>query len=268
MSPISSPLKPANMTKATVSYCQETHVMSTMDRSFTDQSTLQEDEQLGLSFMDAHGYSPRGWSLSSSILGEIFQEQMVLLVQGPGRVRLSLELVLGGNPNLELVERVRGPDLRSPRISDSVLEDLPRYFVTDDTGLIDNGVYLGGLSQLTQGRAPESADIATGNHNVRLQKCADSSRSGELERQRIGTARKETAENMARSADLKSYWVSKAGNWPLTWFFNTAMGTQRKLQKPPCNGISKGEGTLSPDSDEPSSPVTARPASRSDRGGC
>ena len=60
MSPISSPLKPANMTKATVSYCQETHVMSTMDRSFTDQSTLQEDEQLGLSFMDAHGYSPRG----------------------------------------------------------------------------------------------------------------------------------------------------------------------------------------------------------------
>lgn len=33
---------------------------------------------------------------------------------------------------------------RSPRISDSVLEDLPRYFVTDDTGLIDNGVYLGG----------------------------------------------------------------------------------------------------------------------------
>ena len=31
----------------------------------------------------------------------------------------------------------------SPRISDSVLEDLPRYFVTDDTGSIDDGVYLG-----------------------------------------------------------------------------------------------------------------------------
>ena len=46
-----------------------------------------------------------GWSLSSSILGEIFQEQMVLLVQGPGRVRLSLKLVLGGNPNLELVTK-------------------------------------------------------------------------------------------------------------------------------------------------------------------
>ena len=30
---------------------------------------------------------------------------MVLLVQGPGRVRLSLKLVLGGNPNLELVTK-------------------------------------------------------------------------------------------------------------------------------------------------------------------
>ena len=50
-----------NMTKATVNYRQEkTHMMSAVDRSFTDQSTLQEDEQLGLSFMDTHGYSPRG----------------------------------------------------------------------------------------------------------------------------------------------------------------------------------------------------------------
>ena len=30
---------------------------------------------------------------------------MVLLVEGPGRVRPSLELVLGGNPTLELVTR-------------------------------------------------------------------------------------------------------------------------------------------------------------------
>lgn len=53
--------KPVNMTKATVNYRQEkTHMMSAVDRSFTDQSTLQEDERLGLSFMDAHGYSPRG----------------------------------------------------------------------------------------------------------------------------------------------------------------------------------------------------------------
>lgn len=50
-----------NMTKATVNYRQEkTHMMSAVDRSFTDQSTLQEDKQLGLSFMDAHGYSPWG----------------------------------------------------------------------------------------------------------------------------------------------------------------------------------------------------------------
>ncbi|KAJ8781023.1 hypothetical protein J1605_001066 [Eschrichtius robustus] len=55
--------KPVNMTKATVNYRQEkTHMMSAVDRSFTDQSTLQEDERLGLSFMDGHGYSPRGAS--------------------------------------------------------------------------------------------------------------------------------------------------------------------------------------------------------------
>ncbi|KAB0400178.1 hypothetical protein E2I00_011262 [Balaenoptera physalus] len=62
--PVPSPgpqRKPVNMTKATVNYRQEkTHMMSAVDRSFTDQSTLQEDERLGLSFMDGHGYSPRG----------------------------------------------------------------------------------------------------------------------------------------------------------------------------------------------------------------
>lgn len=40
-------------------------MMSAVDRSFTDQSTLQEDERLGLSFMDAPGYSPRGKYLPS-----------------------------------------------------------------------------------------------------------------------------------------------------------------------------------------------------------
>ncbi|EPY87938.1 receptor-type tyrosine-protein phosphatase U precursor [Camelus ferus] len=60
--------KPVNMTKATVNYRQEkTHMMSAVDRSFTDQSTLQEDERLGLSFMDAHGYSPRGDQRSSGV---------------------------------------------------------------------------------------------------------------------------------------------------------------------------------------------------------
>lgn len=49
------------MTKATINYRHEkTHMMSAIDRSFTDQSTLQEDERLGLSFMDAHNCSNRG----------------------------------------------------------------------------------------------------------------------------------------------------------------------------------------------------------------
>ncbi|EPY87939.1 hypothetical protein CB1_000207014 [Camelus ferus] len=67
--------KPVNMTKATVNYCQEkTHMMSAVDRSFTDQSTLQEDEWLGLSFMDAQGYSPRGGLLggfSKDLAGKV-----------------------------------------------------------------------------------------------------------------------------------------------------------------------------------------------------
>ena len=35
-------------------------MMSAVDQSFTDQSTLQEDERLGLFFKEAHGYSPQG----------------------------------------------------------------------------------------------------------------------------------------------------------------------------------------------------------------
>lgn len=49
------------MTKATINYRNEkTHMMSAVDQSFTDQSTLQEDERLGLSFMDTHNYNNRG----------------------------------------------------------------------------------------------------------------------------------------------------------------------------------------------------------------
>ncbi|XP_057355901.1 receptor-type tyrosine-protein phosphatase U isoform X11 [Manis pentadactyla] len=60
--------KPAGMTKATVNSRQEkTHMMSTADRSFTDRSTLQEDERLGLSFVQAHGYSPRGDQRSGGV---------------------------------------------------------------------------------------------------------------------------------------------------------------------------------------------------------
>ncbi|KAK2518520.1 Ptpru [Columba guinea] len=60
--------KPVNMTKATINYRHEkTHMMSAVDRSFTDQSTLQEDERLGLSFMDTHNYGNRGDQRSSVV---------------------------------------------------------------------------------------------------------------------------------------------------------------------------------------------------------
>ncbi|KAJ6663555.1 hypothetical protein lerEdw1_009634 [Lerista edwardsae] len=60
--------KPVNMTKATMNYRNEkTHMMSAIDRSFTDQSTLQEDERLGLSFMETHNYGNRGDQRSSVV---------------------------------------------------------------------------------------------------------------------------------------------------------------------------------------------------------
>ncbi|XP_030073209.1 receptor-type tyrosine-protein phosphatase U isoform X2 [Microcaecilia unicolor] len=60
--------KPVKMTKATINYRHEkTHMMSAIDRSFTDQSTLQEDERLGLSFMDSHNYNTRGDQRSSMV---------------------------------------------------------------------------------------------------------------------------------------------------------------------------------------------------------
>ncbi|KAF3839943.1 hypothetical protein F7725_018660 [Dissostichus mawsoni] len=46
--------KPANMNKTPITYRQEKSHMGSMERSFTDQSTLQEDERMALSFMDAH----------------------------------------------------------------------------------------------------------------------------------------------------------------------------------------------------------------------
>ncbi|KAK2106326.1 hypothetical protein P7K49_015840, partial [Saguinus oedipus] len=53
--------KPVNMTKVTANCrLERMHVMSAVDQNFIDQSTLQEGEQLGLCFMDTHGYSSRG----------------------------------------------------------------------------------------------------------------------------------------------------------------------------------------------------------------
>uniref|UniRef100_A0AAR2J029 protein-tyrosine-phosphatase n=1 Tax=Pygocentrus nattereri TaxID=42514 RepID=A0AAR2J029_PYGNA len=47
--------KPVNMNKTPITYRQEkSNMMGSMERSFADQSTLQEDERMALSFMDAH----------------------------------------------------------------------------------------------------------------------------------------------------------------------------------------------------------------------
>uniref|UniRef100_A0A8C1YV86 protein-tyrosine-phosphatase n=1 Tax=Cyprinus carpio TaxID=7962 RepID=A0A8C1YV86_CYPCA len=65
--------KPVNMNKTPMTYRQEkSNMMGSMERSFTDQSTLQEDERMALSFMDTHTCSTRNVIcsvLSSSLLG-------------------------------------------------------------------------------------------------------------------------------------------------------------------------------------------------------
>ncbi|XP_041963010.1 receptor-type tyrosine-protein phosphatase U isoform X5 [Alosa sapidissima] len=67
--------KPGTMNKTPITYRQEkNHMMGSMERSFTDQSTLQEDERMALSFMDAHTCSTRSdprssMNESSSLLG-------------------------------------------------------------------------------------------------------------------------------------------------------------------------------------------------------
>ncbi|XP_076136634.1 receptor-type tyrosine-protein phosphatase U isoform X3 [Alosa pseudoharengus] len=69
------PRKPGTMNKTPITYRQEkNHMMGSMERSFTDQSTLQEDERMALSFMDAHTCSTRSdprssMNESSSLLG-------------------------------------------------------------------------------------------------------------------------------------------------------------------------------------------------------
>lgn len=49
-----------NMNKTPITYRQEKSHLGSMERSFTDQSTLQEDERMALSFMDAHTCGARG----------------------------------------------------------------------------------------------------------------------------------------------------------------------------------------------------------------
>uniref|UniRef100_A0A8C2H2U6 protein-tyrosine-phosphatase n=1 Tax=Cyprinus carpio TaxID=7962 RepID=A0A8C2H2U6_CYPCA len=63
--------KPVNMNKTPMTYRQEkSNMMGSMERSFTDQSTLQEDERMALSFMDTHTCSTRTCTcLAFSLLG-------------------------------------------------------------------------------------------------------------------------------------------------------------------------------------------------------
>lgn len=48
------------MNKTPITYRQEKSHLGSMERSFADQSTLQEDERMALSFMDAHTCGTRG----------------------------------------------------------------------------------------------------------------------------------------------------------------------------------------------------------------
>src|SRR4029434_9603664 len=60
LAPCGDSRKPGTMNKTPITYRQEkNHMMGSMERSFTDQSTLQEDERMALSFMDAHTCSTR-----------------------------------------------------------------------------------------------------------------------------------------------------------------------------------------------------------------
>uniref|UniRef100_A0A672HR10 protein-tyrosine-phosphatase n=1 Tax=Salarias fasciatus TaxID=181472 RepID=A0A672HR10_SALFA len=62
--------KPVNMNKTPITYRQEKSHMGSMERSFTDQSTLQEDERMALSFMDAHTCGTRSKTdAQTSLLG-------------------------------------------------------------------------------------------------------------------------------------------------------------------------------------------------------
>lgn len=58
--------KPVNMNKTPITYRQEKSHMGSMERSFTDQSTLQEDERMALSFMDAHTCGTRSKTSAQS----------------------------------------------------------------------------------------------------------------------------------------------------------------------------------------------------------
>uniref|UniRef100_A0AAY4CP76 protein-tyrosine-phosphatase n=1 Tax=Denticeps clupeoides TaxID=299321 RepID=A0AAY4CP76_9TELE len=68
--------KPVNMNKTPITYRQEKcHMMGSMERSFTEQSTLQEDERMALSFMDTHTCTTRSKMKTLSTFKKILKTQ-------------------------------------------------------------------------------------------------------------------------------------------------------------------------------------------------
>uniref|UniRef100_A0A8C7CU97 protein-tyrosine-phosphatase n=1 Tax=Oncorhynchus kisutch TaxID=8019 RepID=A0A8C7CU97_ONCKI len=61
--------KPVNINKTPITYRQEKNHMGSMERSFTDQSTLQEDERMALSAAHVPGIQRSSVNESSSLLG-------------------------------------------------------------------------------------------------------------------------------------------------------------------------------------------------------
>uniref|UniRef100_A0AAQ4NP58 protein-tyrosine-phosphatase n=1 Tax=Gasterosteus aculeatus aculeatus TaxID=481459 RepID=A0AAQ4NP58_GASAC len=82
--------KPVNMNKTPITYRQEKSNMGSMERSFTDQSTLQEDERMALSFMDAHTCGTRSKTNTRN-------EQTLILIPSISEMNEASSL-LGGSP--------------------------------------------------------------------------------------------------------------------------------------------------------------------------
>uniref|UniRef100_A0A672M6L0 protein-tyrosine-phosphatase n=1 Tax=Sinocyclocheilus grahami TaxID=75366 RepID=A0A672M6L0_SINGR len=84
--------KPVNMNKTPITYRQEkSNMMGSMERSFTDQSTLQEDERMALSFMDTHTCSTRMIQLNESVVQSVVNSD-------PRSSMNESSSLLGGSP--------------------------------------------------------------------------------------------------------------------------------------------------------------------------
>lgn len=91
-----------NMNKTPITYRQEKGHLGSMERSFTDQSTLQEDERMALSFMDAHTCGTRGTAHAHDGNAERLTSYLLLTrvsVAGDARSLVNeASSLLGGSP--------------------------------------------------------------------------------------------------------------------------------------------------------------------------